>query len=181
MKIENLSCEICQDLIPLVKDNIASKASKQAVYNHILNCKKCKELFDGDIDKIYENYDDTVFIKGIKIVMYIWLIILIILSALIALISSSLDIGLLISLVTLPFMGLIGYIFTGKYWLSIPLSAFCGYMINDFYVRYRDMYAGNYLPSINALLMGGVFFVITCLGVLIYWSVKNILLRSKTK
>lgn len=35
-----------QDLMPLVKDNVASEASIHLVYEHLKNCESCQEAFE---------------------------------------------------------------------------------------------------------------------------------------
>ena len=42
--MNKISCEICKDLIPLVKDGIASEDSVAAVEEHIKECENCKAL-----------------------------------------------------------------------------------------------------------------------------------------
>ena len=44
--MDKISCDICMDLIPLVKDGIASEDSCDAVTKHISKCEKCKVEFD---------------------------------------------------------------------------------------------------------------------------------------
>lgn len=44
--MNKISCDICMDLIPLVKDNVASQDSHKAVITHIHECDECRELFD---------------------------------------------------------------------------------------------------------------------------------------
>ena len=38
-----ISCQVCLDLIPLVKDNVASEDSKKLVLEHIRQCEACKD------------------------------------------------------------------------------------------------------------------------------------------
>lgn len=42
--MNEISCEICMDLIPLVYDGVASKGSEAAVENHIAGCSSCREV-----------------------------------------------------------------------------------------------------------------------------------------
>lgn len=42
-----ITCDICRDLIPLVRDGVASADSETAVREHIKDCKECSTLFDG--------------------------------------------------------------------------------------------------------------------------------------
>lgn len=41
----NISCDMCMDLIPLVRDAIASEDSKSAVLKHIESCEACRILY----------------------------------------------------------------------------------------------------------------------------------------
>lgn len=43
-----INCEICRDLIPLVKDGVASADSEAAVRQHTSGCSECAGLFDGE-------------------------------------------------------------------------------------------------------------------------------------
>lgn len=43
-----ISCEICMDLIPLVRDGIASPESTEAVREHLSHCAQCRALYDGE-------------------------------------------------------------------------------------------------------------------------------------
>lgn len=47
MNEDHITCDICRDLIPLVKDGVASADSEEAVRKHIESCKECGSLFDG--------------------------------------------------------------------------------------------------------------------------------------
>lgn len=44
-KINNKTCNICRDLIPLVRDGVASPESEELVLAHIEECEECKALF----------------------------------------------------------------------------------------------------------------------------------------
>ena len=41
-----ITCDICMDLMPLVKDGVASEYSENAVIKHISECKSCKKIYD---------------------------------------------------------------------------------------------------------------------------------------
>ena len=47
MNKTQITCEICRDLIPLVKDGVASADSEQVVREHTAECTDCAALFDG--------------------------------------------------------------------------------------------------------------------------------------
>ena len=44
----DLPCDICRDLLPLVRDGVASEASRRAVEEHVAHCEACRELWDEE-------------------------------------------------------------------------------------------------------------------------------------
>ena len=46
MNENQITCDICRDLIPLVRDGVASAESESAVRGHIESCTECGLLFD---------------------------------------------------------------------------------------------------------------------------------------
>lgn len=49
--MDEISCNVCIDLMPLVHDGVASEESKDAVVQHIAHCPECKALFEGELPK----------------------------------------------------------------------------------------------------------------------------------
>ena len=41
-----ITCDICMDLMPLVRDGVASEGSENAVMKHISDCEDCKKIYD---------------------------------------------------------------------------------------------------------------------------------------
>lgn len=41
----DLPCDICRDLMPLVRDGVASEASRRAVEEHVAHCEACRRLW----------------------------------------------------------------------------------------------------------------------------------------
>ncbi len=55
--MNKISCDICKDLIPLVKDGIASEESRLAVEEHLKECETCKAVYDGSMQEPPVNPD----------------------------------------------------------------------------------------------------------------------------
>lgn len=49
LHMNEISCDMCMDLMPLVHDGVASADSAAAVQHHIQNCPDCRALFEGTI------------------------------------------------------------------------------------------------------------------------------------
>lgn len=44
----DLPCDICRDLLPLVRDGVAGEASRRAVEDHVAHCEACRQLWDEE-------------------------------------------------------------------------------------------------------------------------------------
>lgn len=47
--MNNITCDLCADLMPLVKDGIASEDSRIAVMQHMEQCDTCKAMYRGEV------------------------------------------------------------------------------------------------------------------------------------
>lgn len=63
-------CEMIQDLIPLVKDGIASEKSEAAVSQHIKDCAVCKRVFDTDAQITLPTLNESASVEISKVANY---------------------------------------------------------------------------------------------------------------
>ncbi|MFI3215155.1 MAG: zf-HC2 domain-containing protein [Eubacteriales bacterium] len=61
--MNKISCDICMDLMPLVKDEVASDDSKKVVYEHMKFCEDCKNVYGVEV--VFEDSDKKI-LKDIK-------------------------------------------------------------------------------------------------------------------
>lgn len=62
----NISCDIISDLIPLVKDNVASEDSIKLVSDHLKNCESCRLDFESNTFQVRTEFDDKRAVSAIK-------------------------------------------------------------------------------------------------------------------
>lgn len=62
--MDKLSCEMCMDLMPLVRDGVASGDSRQAVEAHMQCCETCSRAYEENVLP-GENRDEALF-KAVK-------------------------------------------------------------------------------------------------------------------
>jgi hypothetical protein len=62
----NISCDIILDLIPLVKDRVASEDSINLVSEHLKSCESCKLEFESHTLPIRTEFDDKRVVSAIK-------------------------------------------------------------------------------------------------------------------
>ena len=124
-KIEDvdISCDVCLDLMPLVKDNVASNDSEILVVKHIDNCESCKALFSSEeVNKDYKVDDQKVMGDIKKKIASVGLIILIIGGLLGVYLSNSQ--GMFYNVLIMPCIGIAGSVLLRKKYYWVPVGIF---------------------------------------------------------
>lgn len=153
--MNKISCEIILDLIPLVKDNVASEASGKLVKDHMETCEVCKELYNSfETDGIVMN--ESKVISKIKRQLFITSMVVIVIASMVGLALSE-TMGMFYNILIMPFIGAIGYFVLGKKAYFVPASLFI-----FSYIWLFIKYIGE-----GMLGEGFIFSVIT---IPIYWS-----------
>lgn len=62
--MNEIGCEICMDLIPLVRDGVASEESRKAVQRHVEGCEACKAYFEEEA--VPEVQEEKVLSRAVK-------------------------------------------------------------------------------------------------------------------
>jgi len=62
----NISCDVIMDLIPLVKDNVASTESVEIVAEHLKSCENCRHEFEDSALSVRSELDDQRVAHSIK-------------------------------------------------------------------------------------------------------------------
>ena len=74
--MNEITCEVCMDLMPLVQDGVASGDSVKAVQQHIQHCPDCRALFEGqaplpaDKGKILEKLNRKMQLASAMVLMF---------------------------------------------------------------------------------------------------------------
>lgn len=105
--MNKISCDVCLDLMPILKDNVASQDSKKLVEEHIELCEECKELYNS-----FENeeitIDDRNIIKKIKKQIFIFALVIIVVASMVGLALSE-TMGMFYNILIMPSIGVLGY------------------------------------------------------------------------
>lgn len=120
--MNEISCDICLDLIPLVNDRVASEDSHHAVLDHTKNCESCREFCQVEEVKEYKMNDEKLVFK-IKKQLYFGAIIAIILGAILGVALTD-GIGMFYNILIMPTIGVIGYLVLTKKSYYVPLTLF---------------------------------------------------------
>lgn len=120
----NISCDVIQDLIPLVKDGVASIQSEELVQEHISSCESCRYEYESMYtQKSSEAVDDKKILASIrKSIFVMGLIILIAGSFMGVAISNTNDI--FYNFIIMPAIGAVSCIALKKKWFVVPACVF---------------------------------------------------------
>lgn len=61
--MDKMDCGICRDLMPLVRDDVATKSSREAVKAHLADCQVCRQMFEGEIP---DREEERVLLQTVK-------------------------------------------------------------------------------------------------------------------
>ncbi len=73
-----ITCMVCEDLLPLVEDGVASAESREAVYAHLGSCETCRKKYpeyvsaDGIHREMITEKDDRHIIGKVRNKMVLW-------------------------------------------------------------------------------------------------------------
>ncbi len=124
-RLKNISCDIILDLIPLVKDGVASEDSEKIVNEHIKSCNSCKEEFEAfeDICSERKSINDKKIIYNIKKNIFITQIFILVIGTItgIALTNSM---AMFYNLIIMPLIGGLSFIILKRKWYLTPVFVF---------------------------------------------------------
>lgn len=154
--MNKISCDICMDLIPLVKDKVASEDSQNAVINHIDKCSKCRSLFN-ETNTDNHNIDDKKIISKIKKQLILISIILVILGSFIGIAITESE-NMFYNILIMPTIGVLSYFAIRK----------------KSYITLVTMFVFTYIYNLIKYLIGGIFDksqLLSCITAPMLWSI----------
>lgn len=157
--MHEISCEMCRDLMPLVRDDVASPDSRRAVLAHMEACPECSTLFAGGVPPIQKG--EQAFGKLMRR-LRIFMAMLMMFGILFG-ISLTAGSGLFYNVVLMPLIGGLGYsLFRWKALYRLPLLL----TVTHFFSNLAGM-GNEYLDAYSLLLWSFLYSLFACLGVII--------------
>lgn len=158
----NIPCNVILDLIPLVKDGVASDDSTMIVREHIKNCKSCKSEFEtfqcNNIEQT--RIKDEKIILDIKRSIFITQLIILIVGATIGVALSN-SMGMFYNFLIMPIIGSVSFIAFKSRWHLTLIGIFIltylwqttmGVVSSGF--AWVPLYSGLYYSIIYTILVG---------------------------
>ena len=159
--MNEISCDVCMDLIPLVQDGIASKDSREAVEQHIKNCESCAACYGGTIPPVADSERLIVDVRRKVQFFFVMLLMFGIFFGLGLTGSSELFYNSLI----MPIVGIFGYvIFRWKSLYAVPLLLLITNVISFVLNVFRGI---EEIGLYSRVMWTGIYSVFVIVGIMI--------------
>lgn len=185
MNIENknISCDVCLDLIPLVRDKVASNDSNALVYEHIKKCENCKTELENANFISYSTIDDKKIIKSIRKSLFLMGLVFIVCGALLGVYLSN-SFGMFYNFLIMPIVGACGYLTLKRKWSFVPAGVFA---LSYIWLFIQNIFDGVLSSGFKIeiflmpVLLSGVYTGLTTLGVVIAALIKFVFRKEVAK
>ncbi|MDO5520937.1 MAG: zf-HC2 domain-containing protein [bacterium] len=113
----SISCNVCQDLIPLVLDEVASKDSVELVNQHLATCESCRNYYGNfpmqEAANLYPDDDRTV--KKMKKALSLGLLAFLLIGGLLGIVLTDGE-NVFYNSIIMPIVGSLCYLVCHKRW-----------------------------------------------------------------
>ncbi|MBU5427669.1 zf-HC2 domain-containing protein [Tissierella pigra] len=173
--MSKITCNICMDLIPLVKDGVACTDSEKAVFEHLKECADCNSFFK-DLDQKPIINDKKAFGK-IKKQVNLSILIITVLSILFG-IGLSMSENMFYNIVIMPVIGVVSFIILKNRAYVVTVFVFVVSYIWHFVMFYSEISYGGFLSNLIAslywaLIYSGLCALGTLIVFLLYFAFKK--------
>ncbi len=158
--MNEITCAMCQDLLPLVKDGIASDDSRDAVLRHIETCDVCRSLYDGALLQTANGEKAFQKLKR-KIQLFSAMVLMFGIFFGIGLTDGS---GLFYNSLLMPLIGALGYgLFRWRALYQIPVMLFVVHIITNCFGLIQG---AEQLNLYSLVMWTGIYALFAILGVI---------------
>ena len=160
-----ISCDMCKDLLPLVKDGIASEDSCLAVEEHVKECEECKKLYKMDTEENPSIIPDLELELGkLKRKLQIFSVVLMMFGVFFGLSLTASEEMFYNSLI-MPVIGALGYvIFRWKAIYQIPVLLLVMQLLINSFGMVRGM---EIMPIMGVVTWVAIYTIFVEIGVLV--------------
>jgi hypothetical protein len=163
----NIPCNVILDLIPLVKDGVASDDSNIIVNEHIKACTSCKSEFEtlDVINPIQSSIKDKKIISAMKRNIFVTQIIILIAGGFLGVALSN-SMGMFYNFMIMPIVGGVSVVALKRKWYLTPIVIF---IVSYLWTTISELVLNGFewIFLYNGLYYGTIYTVLVLLGVLI--------------
>ncbi len=179
--MSKISCDVCIDLIPLVKDNVASEDSKLLVEDHIKTCETCRLSYLGE-NQLESQIDDKIIVRKIKKQLSYYLLAFILLGTVIGIMLTN-SMNMFYNALIMPTIGGLGYLLLRKKTAILPIGLFTLAFIwqtVQFYLTEGIPQGSSILDLFQmSLFYSGIYTLFSIIGIVIAWLLHYAFRRDR--
>ncbi|HBB29187.1 MAG TPA: hypothetical protein DC000_08070 [Clostridiales bacterium] len=167
--MNKISCDVCMDLMPLVKDCVASEESIKLVEKHIKECECCRNEYDNVTAIKNTDVNDKKIVRQIKRNLIFLLIGILLIGSILG-IALSYSFGMFYNFILMPVLGGVGYLVLSKRWYYIPLWIFILSYIWLFisgFIEGMQYYTSPIFFIISPLFLSFIYTGLSIIGIII--------------
>ncbi|MBK5239968.1 zf-HC2 domain-containing protein [Clostridium sp.] len=168
----NISCNVILDLIPLVKDGVASDDSTIIVNKHIKACASCKSEFEtlDVINPMQSSIKDKKVIFAMKRSIFVTQIIILMAGGVLGVALSN-SMGMFYNFMIMPILGGVSVVALKRKWYLTPIVIF---IVSYLWTTISEIVPNGFewIFLYSGLYYGTIYTVLVLLGVLIAMLLK---------
>ena len=162
--MNKITCDICKDLMPLVKDGIASEDSRMVVEEHIKECEECKKMYGSPVQEPSINPDLEKELGKLKKRLQIFSAMLLVFGVFFGL-SLTASQEMFYNSLIMPVIGVLGYIlFRWNAVYQIPILLFLMLLFINGFGMVRGM---EVISVMETVIWVAIYSIFVELGVLV--------------
>jgi len=171
--MNEISCDMCMDLMPLVNDGVASDDSKSAVEQHISKCEHCRSFRENT--ETPQTNADKAFSKLLKKTRTFSLLLL--MFGIFFGLGLTAGEDMFYNSIIMPLIGVVGYmVFKWKAVYIVPLLLFAA----DVLMFIPQLIAGaGWVDFYSLIIWTAIYCALVVLGVIISWLLHFAFRREK--
>ena len=159
--MNEITCQVCMDLIPLVQDGVASEDSVAAVQQHIAHCESCRALYGGTVPPAA---DSTAIFRKLqhKVQLLCTLLMMFAIFFGLGLTAGS---GVFYNCLIMPVIGALGYlIFQWRAFYNVPVLLLIIHAVTNGMNLFRGV---EHLDPLSLLWWTVIYCIFAAIGILI--------------
>ena len=168
--MNRISCDVCLDLIPLIKDDIGSEDSKALVLEHIKCCASCNKIY-GNQPEVDYSLNSLKVSKKIKSNLRLLTVLIIFIGIFTGIIITD-GMYVFYNVLLMPAIGFIGYFALKNKVISLLMGIFTTSIIGTLVVTFIKHLLGHPYDSYDiftVVLYSSAYTFFSIIGVTIAW------------
>ena len=161
--MNQITCDMCMDLMPLVHDGVAGADSVAAVEVHIAGCDHCRALYEGQLPTLDQS-EKLMDALGKKLRVFMSMVLVF---GVLYGVSLTAGEGLFLNAVIMPVIGAVGYyLLREKAIYGVPLMILVTHFVTNTFGLIRGV---EHLDVLTLLMWCGLYALFAVAGATAAW------------